>query len=269
MAEKRRILVATPVDGIPECAMVPYAHARTLASLKQEMYADLEILWPDQAYLAYPADLVRARSRAIRQAQEHGATHILWLDSDIVPKPGFLGAMLASGHDFIGCPYPRKRVYWQQVRMMGGDAEEQAYQYSYHFNDGEAQGATTIQVVNGCVPVKRLAMGCMLTTMRAINAMTEKYRDELGFTDVVDGRHFDCVAVFQLMLTEWIQFNGRPFRTLLSEDYSFCQRYNEMAGEPGHGLFGPIQMLVSHPADHVGQHLFRGSPHGLAAAASK
>ena len=265
---KTRIMIATPVDGVPESAMVPYGHARALSSLKNEMITDLEIMWGDQAYLAYPADLVRARSRAIRQAQECKVTHVLWLDSDIIPKPGFLGQMLATGHDFIGCPYPRKRVYWEQMRF-AGEAEEQAYQYSYHFESGPgvAEGERKqVNVVNGCVEVTRVAMGCMLTSMRALNAMVDKYRDALWFTDVIDGKHFDCVAVFQLMMSPLIEFRGRPFRTLFSEDYSFCERYNETrAARPDLGL-GPIQMLVSHPADHVGGHLFRGSPNGLAAA---
>lgn len=264
---KRRIMVATPVDGVPESAMVPYSHARALSSLKNEMVTDLEIAWGDQAYMAYPADLVRARSRAIRQAQEIQATHVLWLDSDIIPKAGFLGQMLATGHDFVGCPYPRKRIYWDQMRF-AGEAEEQAYQYSYHLNDGEDLGPMQVQVTNGCVEVKRVAMGCMLTSMRALSAMVEKYREELWFTDVIDSKHFDCVAVFQLMMSPLIDFRGRPFRTLLSEDYSFCERYNQTREDPKYAdlKLGPVQMLVSHPADHVGGHLFRGSPNGLAAA---
>jgi hypothetical protein len=109
-------------------------------------------------------------------------------------------------------------------------------------------------------------MGCMLTSVRALEAMTDKYREELWFIDVIDGKHFECVAIFQLMISELRDFRGKAFRTLYSEDYSFCQRYNDLCAERPELGFGPIQMLVSHPADHVGTHLFRGSHQGLAAA---
>jgi hypothetical protein len=111
-------------------------------------------------------------------------------------------------------------------------------------------------------------MGLMLSSMRALEAMVEKYRDELWFTDVIDGKHFDCVGIFQLLMSDERDFRGRPFRTLYSEDYSFCERYNQMRADPEYAVngFGPLQMLVSHPADHVGNHLFQGSVNGLAAA---
>jgi hypothetical protein len=185
--------------------------------------------------------------------------------------------MLASGYDFIGCPYPRKRVQFAELSKPGAheNPEWRAYEYSYHFDESVTQGKQEVPVVGGCVPVQRLSMGCMLTSMRALSAMYEMYRDDLWFTDVIDGKHYDCVAIFQLILTETVDLNGRPFRALLSEDYSFCDRYNKMREmwaswyawppvdanvEP----YDPIQMLVAFPADHVGTHLFRGYAQGLA-----
>jgi hypothetical protein len=263
--EKRRILIATPVDGLPESAMVPYGYSKALARLMSEMRDDLDIQIADQGLMGYPADLVRARSRAVRIAKEYHATHILWLDSDIIPKQGCLGAMLNSGHDMIGCPYPRKRIHWDRVSkaMLNEQTEWLAYDYAYHFSDGD-EGRQEVTVTNGCVPVLRCAMGCMLSSMRALEAMVDMYRDELWFVDVIDGKHFDCVGIFQLMLSQLMDFRGRPFRTLYSEDYSFCERYNRMRAERSE--FGSIQMLVSHPADHVGGHLYQGSSQGLAAA---
>jgi hypothetical protein len=262
---KRRILVATPVDGLPESAMVPYGYSKALARLMTEMRDDLEILLPDQGLMGYPADLVRARSRAVRIAKEYNATHILWLDSDIVPKQGCLKAMFDTGHDMVGCPYPRKRIHWERVgkAMMGEKAEWLAYDYAYHYSDGE-EGLQHVPVTGGCIPVLRLAMGCMLSSMKCLEAMYERYREELWFVDVIDGKHFDCVAIFQLLMSEPKEFRGRTFRTLYSEDYSFCERYNRMRAERPE--FGSIQMLVSHPADHVGGLLFQGSAQGLAAA---
>ena len=259
-----RLLVATPVDGIPQAAKVSYGHAVAVGRLLAS--SGVETLIPDMALMAYPSDLVRARSRAVTQARLKKATHVLWLDDDNIPKAGAIEAMIQSGHDFIGCPYPRKRIHWERFQDPGNWAADEperiAYDYAYHHSDGPA-GRQSVAVVDGCLPVRRLSMGCMLTSVRALDAMWEHYKPELWFTDVVDGGHWPCVALFQLMMGETTKQHGTPFRALFSEDYSFCERYarmNEARPELG---FGPLQMLVSHPADHAGMYLFRGMSEGL------
>lgn len=253
-----KLLVATPIDGLPASAKVAYGHAIALSRL---LNSGVETKLFDPGLMGYPSDLVRARSRAVAGARAFKATHILWLDDDNIPKSGAISKMLETGHDMIGCPYPRKRIHWDRFRdpanWAGDEAERIAYDYAYHHTDGD-DGRKTVQVVDGCIPVARLSMGCMLTSMRALDAMWEHYREELWFTDVVDGAHWECVALFQLLLGKTVSRHGTPFRPLYSEDYSLCQRYADM-GAP----FGPIQMLVSHPADHVGTHLFRGLAEGL------
>lgn len=255
-----RIIIATPIDGLPGSAKVAYGHAVALARL---LNSDVECKLVDPGLMGYPSDLTRARSRAVRAARMFKASHILWLDDDNIPKKGAVTAMLETGHDFVGCPYPRKRIHWERFRdpnnWSGDDPERAAYDYAYHHSDGD-MGSKRIEVVGGCIPVARISMGCMLTSMRACDAMWSHYEDELWFTDVVDGQHHPCVALFHLMLGDVTKVHGIPFRPLYSEDYSFCERYNRI--RDAHS-FGPVQMLVSHPADHVGTHLFRGVAEGL------
>lgn len=259
-----RLMIATPVDGIPQSAKVSYGHAVAVGRLIASTGIDTII--PDLSLMAYPSDLTRARSRAVTQARTIKATHVLWLDDDNIPKPGAVETMLKSGHDFIGCPYPRKRIHWERFkdpqRWAADEPEKIAYDYAYHHSDGP-DGKASVPVVGGCLPVRRLSMGCMLTSVRALNAMWDHYEPDLWFTDLVDDGHWDCVALFMLMMGEQRIVHGSRFRPLFSEDYSFCERYarmNETHPELG---FGPLQMLVSHPADHMGSHLFRGLSEGL------
>ena len=254
-----KLLVVTPIDGLPASAKVAYGHVIALARL---LNSSIETKLLDPALVGAPSDLVRSRSRAVSMARAYGASHVLWLDDDNIPARGAIDRMLETGHDIVGCPYPRKRIDWGHVREAaladpGSEPERSAYEYAYHFDDGKL-GTRDIVVTGGCIPVRRMSFGCMLTSMRALDAMTSHYEAELWFTDVVGVDHWHCVALFQLMLAPTVQMHGAPFRPLYSEDYSFCQRYHDM-GEP----FGPIQMLVSHPADHVGTHLFRGLAEGL------
>jgi hypothetical protein len=252
-----KLVIATPLDGDPASALCAYAHAKAVGQLLAECQ-DAAIVSP--WLLGYPSDLVRARSRVVRMAIDWDATHVLWLDSDVVPKAGSLGTMLASGFDWIGCPYPRKRVHWERV---GGvdDSEANAYSYAYHRTTGPE--GPVVQCVNGCIAVERLSIGCTLTSVRALRAMWAHFADEDRFTDVVDGEHFDCVALFGLLFSATYQVRGKPFRALFSEDYSACERYNVVREAHPELGFAPIQLLATHVADHVGSHLFRGDARGL------
>ena len=257
-----RLLVATPVDGEPAQAMCALGYAQAVGAILAE-HRDAAATKP--GLYGYPADLVRARTRAVLSARRFKATHVLWLDSDNVPKPNALEAMLATGYDWVGCPYPRKKVYWDRVGQVSPEEQSEwhAYDYAYHHTSGEGSGVKQIEVVNGCVPVERLSIGCTLTSMRALDAIWEHFKEIDWFTDVVEGVHFDCVAIFNLLFGATQTSRGKPFRPLFSEDYSVCERYNVVREAYPERGFAPIQMLVTHPADHVGSHLFRGSAEGL------
>lgn len=200
------------------------------------------------------------------QARLVGATGILWLDTDTVPAPGTLPAMLASGYDVVGCPYPRKRMHWDRVKhaLPEESPEWHAYDYCYHFDNPTTETAgqiPTVDVRGGCVPVARMGFGCMYTSIRAIDAVWDAFAADDWFTDVVNGKHYDCVALFGLLFSQTGTVRGKPFRALYSEDYSFCERYG--AVQATHPTLKPAMMMVSHPADHVGLHRFKGSAEGL------
>jgi len=260
-----KLVIATPLDGHPESAKCAFGYAITIGRLLAgEGHPGLI----DPGILGYPTDLTRARSLAVRRARDFGATGILWLDDDTVPKRGAVAAMLESGHDVIGCPYPRKRIHFERMSaavLAGAEAEKAAYDYAFHL-EGPDDGHATVTCVNGCVPVGRVSFGCLYTSMRALDAMWARFEEEDGFThiDDSDGAHYDCVALFGLVTMPPLEFRGRRVTRLLSEDYSFCERYNRMRAEsPETAGLGPIQLLVTYPADHVGSHLFRGDKDGL------
>ena len=260
-----KILLASPVDGHPESAMCALGYAVTAARLLSE---HREIALTEPEWLCYPTDVVRARSRAVMHARMVGATGVFWLDTDTVPKEGTLAAMLATGLDVVGCPYPRKRMHWDRVKhaLPEESPEWHAYDYCYHFDNPKTETAgavATVDVQNGCTPVARMGFGCMYTSIKALNAVWDAFAEDDWFTDVVNGKHYDCVAVFGLLFSQTGEVRGKRFRALYSEDYSFCERYGAVCQtKPELGLT-PAMMMVSHPADHVGQHRFRGSAEGL------
>jgi hypothetical protein len=252
-----RLLIVTPVDGAPASATAAIGYQLAVARILAE-HRDAALLSPMLG--CHPSDLVRARSLAAQTAIDTDRTHVLWLDADVVPKPGFLSAMLATGADWIGCPYPKKKIHWDRVRPTREEQSENlAYNYAYHPSVPQ-----NIEVRDGCIEVERLAIGCTLTSVDALRAMVVHYREIDWFVErTEDGRAVEAVAIFGLLFGAPRTIDGRRFRPLYGEDYSACERYQVVRETyPNLGL-SPIRMLVTHPADHVGGHCYRGSAEGL------
>lgn len=200
-----------------------------------------------------PGDVVRARSNAVAYVLRElpDATHILWWDDDVVPRSlETVGRLVRSGHDVVGCPVPRKRVERWGEADPHWRGEADAYDYAYRVDglDGGTEARTAD--VRGCIEVDALPFGLMLTSTRALRAMTGQYAD-LWYTHA--GAR--VAALFQLLLTEpRTAPDGSVHRELLSEDYSFCARWRDLGGH--------VHMLLD-PCTHIGGHAYRGHFAGL------
>jgi len=272
-----KILLYTPTHGSPESASVSLGYHTATIQLSRSV--DVQLL---DGRMFTDCDLVRARSRAVRVFLDSPtATHLLHWDADVVGNVGDIRAaidgMLASGHAFVGAPYPRKRFRIDRVvagvndhfarSIAGNDGDgfspmteaglaALAYDYPYRFGDA-AEGGAMIEVVNGCTEVDAMAFGFTLTSRACLEQMWKAYAGTLSFGDVVDDRLYWTVALFQLLLPQ--QSAAAPYAVgpLLSEDYSFCQRWRDIGGK--------VQMYVGagSPLHHVGSHVFRGSREGV------
>ncbi len=220
------LFVATPCrDG-----MVAAPYATAMWALARDPGIDsLEIHLRE-------GDLVRIRSRMVREFLASKASHLLFVDSDVAFDRRAIAGMLASGHDLVCCPYPHKRIHWDRVAESGPVAA-----YSYPVTLGEAARSDT----RGCVEVSAVPMGCTLLSRAMLQMMTEHYAPSLTFDDKGE----PTVALFQLVLDRE--------KGLLSEDYSACHRWV--------GLGGQCHLYVGlgAPASHVGTYLFEGSREGL------
>jgi hypothetical protein len=265
-----KILLYTPTQGTPDSASVSLGYHQSAIAFARS--GDIEML---DGRLFTDCDLVRARSRAVRMCVESPtATHLLHWDADVVGNRSevrsALDGMLASGHDFVGAPYPRKRLHWDRVAMavsQGTVLERQdpeylqaaAYDYPYRLGgpSGEAEGRAAIEVRNGCVEVEAMGFGFTLTSRRCLERMWQAYAPTLSFGDVLDGQLAWTVALFQLALPPQNEVPPYAIDPLLSEDYSFCARWRAL-GESVHLYVGN-----GSPLHHVGSHVFRGVRDGI------
>jgi hypothetical protein len=244
--QRLHIVVATPVYGNPEQAQVTVSYATLLYTLARNH--DIEPLACLPAHGFFGNDLVRARSRFLAAFLRGAYSHLLFWDADVTGKPEQLmqviGGMVRAHKDIVGCPYPKKRIRWDRVDG-SRDPEEQVYDYSFDPMIPPAEPDET-----GCIPCEGVATGFMLIARECAEKMVAHYRDELYSYDPFDDA--EVVQLFQLMFTE---VEGK--RILLSEDYSFCQRWRKMGGDvhlyAGEGA----------PLGHVGSHVFLGKRDGF------
>jgi hypothetical protein len=196
-------------------------------------------------------DVVRSRSRYVRQFLETDATHLLWADADVAYHPMVVHRMLASGHPFVCTPYPKKRIDWSRVeshvqRMVtrGADVDADGLEAASQEYPVRFLERTHLDPQTQTIPVAESAIGCAIQTRGCLEAMVHYYASALTFDD---GRDLNkpTVALFQIRL------DGRD---LLSEDFSFCRRWREMRSDNEVRLYlGP-----GAPAAHVGPYFYPG-----------
>jgi hypothetical protein len=242
--EKEIIMVTPRRDGITcESIESERQRAQWLSNSRvTELPPEIQV-----KVLEAPYDVVRARSLAVAHAMREfpEALGILWWDSDtIAPSLQTPTRLLASGHAVVGCPVPRKKI----VRW-GNEREACDFAYRMHGADG---GTVTVSAdEHNCVEVSALPFGLMWTSMPALRRMIDFYRDDLWFTE--GGQ--EAVALFALkMTTQQRAPDGTRWRQMLSEDYSFQERWRVLGGK--------VHMLLE-PCIHVGSHRFVGHLDGL------
>jgi hypothetical protein len=234
------IMIASPVFEGPAVGQVPMGYAMALWGLGAHLEEKLGT-WP--AIRSVAVDIVRARSRLVRAFLADDAfTHLLFWDVDVTAPAAQLAVALAgmahASKAMVGIPYPKKSVHLDRVAAAGVPA---AHGYNIKKEAPSAVDGT------GCVEVDGLGLGFMLIERACLGTMVLEYSRELSFLDEVVGpngpEELETVALFQLMFR-----NGR----LLSEDYSFCQRWRDLEGSV-HMYLGP-----GTPLDHVGGYKFTG-----------
>lgn len=232
--DPKRLLIATPVYGRPEAATVSYAYHTAVRVLERSG----SVILP--ADLTYADDLVRARSQCAWWALQRKAAWdaVLWWDEDVVVQDvGIIDRMMATEHDVIGAPYPRKRL-------------PACFPYK-----PLTKGATPI--VNACIEVQRLSFGFMITTRNALETMARHYSDEWYSHEPMDGTPVRrVIAMFKQVHTP----EANLHRELLGEDYSFCERWRATGGK--------VHMFVGQgaPLGHQGPFVFTGEPAELGRA---
>lgn len=208
--------------------------------------------------LANESLITRGRNTLVSFFMENkDATHLFFIDADIEFNPEDLLRMVAYDKPIVCGAYPKKAINWESiVHAARTDQEETAqtieghssnYVVNFDFlKDADGNRQPQVHVVDNLVKLKDAGTGFMCIQKDVIRQMFEKHQDLKYVNDInVDAKFekymyslFDCII-------------DPESRRYLSEDYTFCRRWQEMGGD--------VYLDPRTALNHVGHYTFRGN----------
>lgn len=209
--------------------------------------------------LANESLITRGRNTLVSFFMENkAATHLFFIDADIEFNPEDILRMVAYDKPITVGAYPKKAINWTSIlgAARNPDLNEDSetieghssnYVVNFDFlKDKDGNPTPQVQVADNLVKLKDGGTGFMCIRKDVIQQMFEKHADLKYVNDInVDMKFepfmyslFDCII-------------DPDSRRYLSEDYTFCRRWQEMGGEV---FLDPRTAL-----NHVGHYTFRGN----------
>jgi hypothetical protein len=255
---KRSIFLATPMYG-GACAGMYCRSVAELTATCVRHGIDLK-----QFFLFNESLITRARNYCVDEFLRSGATHLLFIDSDIGFAADDVLTMLAlqsddSPYDVLCAPYPKKCISWEKIKeaVNRGFADNnpntlENFVGDYVFNPAPNN--------NGSIPLNEPAevlesgTGFMMIKRSVFEAYdkaypTQRYKPDHVRSDNFDGSreimaYFDCII-------------DPETKRYLSEDYMFCQNVRKAGGK--------VWLCPWMQTKHVGSYIFGGSLADIAA----
>lgn len=247
-----QLVVCTPCYG----GMVNERYVQslfTLVALCQNYAVGLSLVT-----MANESLVTRARNELVNNFMSLGdrATHMMFIDADIAFDAKSVIEMLLMDKDIVVGAYPMKEIMWPSVMKLLNDKpnatveEVQKVAVPYVINvskpDPKKVGTEeSVTIVNGAIEVYDAGTGFMLMKRQVLLDMMKKYPETRYYSDrdmTLPKDQRERYALFDTAIDE----DGR----YLSEDYTFCRRWQAMGGK--------IHLAVNVVLDHIGTHIFKG-----------
>jgi len=186
------------------------------------------------------------------------ATHLFFIDADIEFNPEDILRMVAYDKPIVVGAYPKKAINWTSILGaarnpdMNEDAETiEGHSSNYVVNfdflkDKDGKPTPQVQVVDNLVKLKDAGTGFMCIRKDVIQQMFDKHPDTKYVNDINVDQKFEpfMYALFDCIIDP-------ESRRYLSEDYTFCRRWQEMGGD--------VWLDPRTALNHVGHYTFRGN----------
>ena len=201
--------------------------------------------------------VTRARNVLVAYFLNSDYTHLMFIDADIEFQVEDLLKLFVHDKDIVVGAYPKKGVNWshikegilmdpsrqhtnQQIGALGSD-----YAINFKFQNRETK---TVAVENGLIKLHDAGTGFMMIKRDTILKMIKKY-PELKYNNDVQMGGVDLKDNFYAFFDTMIDPVDKRY---LSEDYTFCRRWQAMNGD--------IWLDPSISLNHYGSFCFQGNP---------
>lgn len=182
--------------------------------------------------------ITRARNTLAHEFLKSDAEYMLFIDADHGFNADDIIKMIESEKDLIGAVYPMKNINWDMVIKAYENGETDLESYSGYFSANMLSGTQTITLTEPA-EVENVATGMMLISRKVFEAMIpecETYGNH-GNTGAIDMGDM----VYDFFKTK-IDDRG----VLLSEDYYFCKRWQELGGT----VYAAPWVRITHAGDY-------------------
>jgi hypothetical protein len=208
--------------------------------------------------LANESLITRGRNTLVSFFMEHPeATHLFFIDADIEFDPNDLLRMVAYDKPITVGAYPKKAINWgsiieasrKNVEETPETIEGHSSNYVVNFDfvkDDEGNPIPQIQITDNLIKLKDAGTGFMCIKKEVIAQMFEKHTELKYANDINVDEKFEkhMYALFDCIIDP-------ESRRYLSEDYTFCRRWQNMGGE--------VYLDPRTALNHVGHYTFRGN----------
>jgi hypothetical protein len=185
------------------------------------------------------------------------ATHLFFVDADIEFQPEDILRMVAYDKPIVVGAYPKKALNWNSIiEAARYDETETAetieghssnYVVNFDFvKDQEGNRTGQVQIVDNLVKLKDAGTGFMCINKEVIQKMFDTHPETKYVNDINVDQKFEpfMYALFDCIIDP-------ESRRYLSEDYTFCRRWQDMGGE--------VWLDPRTALNHVGHYTFRGN----------
>ena len=160
--------------------------------------------------------ITRARSILAEKFLRSNATHLLFIDSDIVFHEETVVRMLKSGHDIVCGPYAKKGINYDDIMKLENPTAQMVQEHAIGYNINFIKQQNH-HVEQGFMEVMEAATGMMLISRNVLQTLRDAHTDRLVKNDIPGSR--DTLDEYCLLFDTSICKESRRF---LSEDYAFC-----------------------------------------------
>ena len=206
--------------------------------------------------------VTRARNVLVAYFLASDYTHLMFIDADIEFQTEDILKLYAHKKDVVVGAYPKKGVAWDKIRSNLIDPANKDkvlsdrdvasfgsdYAINFKFVDKETK---TIGVENGLIKLHDAGTGFMMISRAAILKMIKAYT-ELKYNNDVNIANADLKDHFYALFDTMIDPIDRRY---LSEDYTFCRRWQEIGGD--------VWLDPSISLNHYGHFCFQGNPEAI------